>query len=225
MNRVAEQLTGWKEKEADGAREVFDFYSSRAAASRVTLHVNIKTEQQSFGNPGELRQVLSNLLANSLDACKEGDAICVRVRPRDPALSGVRIAVADTGCGIHPEQMESVFEPFFTTKKDTGTELGLWVSRELIEKRAAVSTPDPALARAAQELSSPRFSLRLRQASLRANSFTHSPNVRCQWAMRHERWFHNFLADLSCGSGWFPGASQESVWKAKVRPRFLNSCW
>ena len=120
-------------------REVFDFYSARAAALRVSLHVNIKTEQKAFGNPGELRQVLSNLLANSLDACKEGDAICVRVReavsPRDPALCGVRIAVADTGCGIQPDHMERIFEPFFTTKKDTGTGLGLWVSRELIEKR------------------------------------------------------------------------------------------
>ncbi len=119
-------------------REVFDFYSSRAATSRVSLHVNIKTEQKAFGNPGELRQVLSNLLANSLDACREGDSICVRVRaavsPRDSASRGVRIAVADTGCGIRPEYMERIFEPFFTTKKDTGTGLGLWVSRELIEK-------------------------------------------------------------------------------------------
>ena len=69
-------------------REVFDFYSSRAAVSRVSLHVNIKTEQKAFGNPGEFRQVLSNLLANSLDACKEGDAICVRVRA---ALSPSRV--------------------------------------------------------------------------------------------------------------------------------------
>jgi PAS domain S-box-containing protein len=119
-------------------REVFDFYSSRAATARVSLHVNIKTEQKAFGNQGEFRQVLSNLLANSLDACNDGDAICVRVRaavsPRDPALRGVRIAVADTGCGIAPENMERIFEPFFTTKKDTGTGLGLWVSRELMEK-------------------------------------------------------------------------------------------
>ena len=112
-------------------REVFEFYSPRAANSRVSLHVNIKTEQQAFGNPGELRQVLSNLLANSLDACEEGDAICVRVRA---ALGGVRIAVADTGCGIRPEYLGRIFEPFFTTKKDTGTGLGLWVSRELMEK-------------------------------------------------------------------------------------------
>jgi PAS domain S-box-containing protein len=119
-------------------REVFDFYSSRAATARIRLHVNIKTEQTAFGNPGEFRQVLSNLLANSLDACKEGDAICVRVRaavsPRGPALPGVRIAVADSGCGIQPQHIDRIFEPFFTTKKDTGTGLGLWVSRELMEK-------------------------------------------------------------------------------------------
>jgi PAS domain S-box-containing protein len=125
-------------------REVFEFYSARAAALRVSLHVNIKTEQKAFGNQGELRQVLSNLLANSLDACKEGDAICVRVRaavsPRDPGLRGVRIAVADNGCGIHPDYIERIFEPFFTTKKDTGTGLGLWVSRELIEKRGGYLT-------------------------------------------------------------------------------------
>jgi PAS domain S-box-containing protein len=119
-------------------REAFDFYSFRAAHAHVTLHVNIETEQNAWGNPGELRQVISNLLANSLDACATGDAICVRVRasrsPRDPALQGVRIVVADNGCGIGPENLNRIFEPFFTTKKDTGTGLGLWVSRELIEK-------------------------------------------------------------------------------------------
>jgi PAS domain S-box-containing protein len=112
-------------------REVFEFYSFRAAHIHVNLHVNIKTERKAWGNPGELRQVLSNLVANSLDACSAGDGICVRVRS---AMDGVRIVVADTGCGIQPENLERIFEPFFTTKKDTGTGLGLWVSRELIEK-------------------------------------------------------------------------------------------
>jgi PAS domain S-box-containing protein len=119
-------------------RDVFDFYSFRAAQAHITLHVNIKTEQKAWGNPGELRQVISNLLVNSLDACAAGDAICVRVHaarsPRDPALEGVRVVVADTGCGIGPENLSRIFEPFFTTKKDIGTGLGLWVSRELVEK-------------------------------------------------------------------------------------------
>jgi PAS domain S-box-containing protein len=119
-------------------REVFEFYSSRAAIAKVALRVNIKTERQAFGNPGELRQVLSNLLTNSLDACEEGDFICVKVREAvSPAShqAGVRISLADTGCGIPEENLKRVFEPFFTTKKDIGTGLGLWVSRELIEKQ------------------------------------------------------------------------------------------
>jgi PAS domain S-box-containing protein len=119
-------------------REVFDFYSFRAAQAHIILHVNIKTEQEAWGNAGEFRQVISNLLANSLDACQAGNAVCVRVRaahdPRDLALEGVRVSVADTGSGIASENLNRIFEPFFTTKKDTGTGLGLWVSRELIEK-------------------------------------------------------------------------------------------
>ncbi|HTZ58978.1 MAG TPA: CHASE3 domain-containing protein [Acidobacteriaceae bacterium] len=119
-------------------REVFEFYSFRAAQAHINLHVNVKTEQKVWGNPGELRQVISNLLANSLDACSAGDAICVRVHDsrssRNSNLEGVRVVVADTGCGIDPENRQRIFEPFFTTKKNTGTGLGLWVSRELIEK-------------------------------------------------------------------------------------------
>ncbi len=119
-------------------REVFDFYSFRAGQAHISLHVNIKTEQEAWGNAGEFRQVISNLLANSLDACQAGNAVCVRVRaarsPRDLTVEGVRVSVADTGSGIASENLNRIFEPFFTTKKDTGTGLGLWVSRELIEK-------------------------------------------------------------------------------------------
>jgi PAS domain S-box-containing protein len=119
-------------------QEVFDFYSFRATNAQVSLSVDIRTDQKAFGNAGELRQVISNLLANSLDACAAGDKICVSVRacvsPRATSRAGVRIVVADTGCGISGENLKRVFEPFFTTKKDTGTGLGLWVSRELMEK-------------------------------------------------------------------------------------------
>ena len=119
-------------------REVSDFYANRAASLGVTLLVNTNTEREVLGAAGELRQVLSNLLANGLDACSKGDTIRLEANsatdPRDPTRLGVRISVADTGFGIAPEHIGSIFEPFFTTKKDTGTGLGLWVSRELVEK-------------------------------------------------------------------------------------------
>jgi signal transduction histidine kinase len=119
-------------------REVTDFYSPRAASIGVSFVVNAKTEREVLGSAGEFRQILSNLLANSLDACASGATIRVEansaVDARNLSRPGVRITIADTGFGIPTEHLENIFEPFFTTKKDTGTGLGLWVSRELVEK-------------------------------------------------------------------------------------------
>jgi PAS domain S-box-containing protein len=139
-------------KPATIVREVTDFYSSRAIGLGVSFVVNATTEREVLGSAGELRQILSNLLANSLDACASGSTIRIEassaVDPRDLSRQGVRITIADTGFGIPAKHLESIFEPFFTTKKDTGTGLGLWVSRELVEKhggslRVRSRTSDP----------------------------------------------------------------------------------
>jgi PAS domain S-box-containing protein len=133
-------------------REVTAFYTSRAASLGVSFIVNAETDREVLGSAGELRQILSNLLSNSLDACASGSTIRIEassaIDPRDFSRAGVRITIADTGLGIPPEHLESIFEPFFTTKKDTGTGLGLWVSRELVEKhggslRVRSRTSDP----------------------------------------------------------------------------------
>jgi PAS domain S-box-containing protein len=87
---------------------------------------------------GEIRQVLANLIANSIDAMPNGGSLRLRVsnsRSRNNGNQpGVRVIIADTGSGIRPESMKKIFEPFFTTKKDTGTGLGLWITRAIIEK-------------------------------------------------------------------------------------------
>jgi PAS domain S-box-containing protein len=134
------------------AREVTDFYTPRAIRLGISFIINANTEREVLGSPGELRQVLSNLLANSLDACPRGARIRIEanpaVDPRNLSRAGVRITIADTGLGIPAENLVNIFEPFFTTKKDTGTGLGLWVSRELVVKhggsmRVRSRTSDP----------------------------------------------------------------------------------
>jgi signal transduction histidine kinase len=85
---------------------------------------------------GEVKQVLSNLLANAIDACDNDSAIAISarlVRGRD-GRPGVRIVVADCGEGIAPQHKAKLFAPFFTTKKNVGTGLGLWITKELVEK-------------------------------------------------------------------------------------------
>ncbi len=86
---------------------------------------------------GELRQVLSNLLMNSLDAVPPGGKVTMRAtyatayKNNQPSL---RITVADNGQGISHEASLQIFKPFFTTKGSVGNGLGLWVSKQIIEK-------------------------------------------------------------------------------------------
>ena len=47
---------------------------------------------------------------------------------------GVQFVIEDDGPGISPENLDRIFEPFFTTKKDVGNGLGLWVTREIVER-------------------------------------------------------------------------------------------
>jgi PAS domain S-box-containing protein len=101
----------------------------------VTCRKEFKTDREISGIEGEIRQVLWNLLNNSLDAVPQGGTIVVRVRSSRSCGhgDGVRITVADNGCGISAKILSRLFEPFFTTKQ-TGNGLGLWVASEVMKK-------------------------------------------------------------------------------------------
>ena len=85
----------------------------------------------------ELRQVFANLIGNAFDASDRHGKILLRARRQrnwGNGVPGVRITVADGGSGIAPEVRQTLFEPFFTTKGAKGTGLGLWVSREILQR-------------------------------------------------------------------------------------------
>jgi PAS domain S-box-containing protein len=91
---------------------------------------------------GEMKQVLSNLIANAIDATPEHGSILTSVQSIDGC---VEIAIADTGSGISEASRKHLFEPFFTTKEDVGTGLGLWVSKGIVEKHGGSIFIDPAV--------------------------------------------------------------------------------
>jgi len=90
------------------------------------------------GLSGEIRQALSNLITNAIDAMPNGGKFVVRARTSQAGHNsqrpGVRISVLDTGAGIAPRHLANLFQPFFSTKQDVGTGLGLWVTRTIVEK-------------------------------------------------------------------------------------------
>jgi signal transduction histidine kinase len=88
-------------------------------------------------NPGQLQQVLMNLVINAHHAMPEGGRLAVRTG----AVPGGRVFVEieDTGVGIAPEELGRIFDPFYTTKEEgKGTGLGLSISRNIIESHGGM---------------------------------------------------------------------------------------
>ena len=117
-------------------RAIISLYSGRFLVRGIGVNWKITESPKVFCLEGEIRQVLNNLIRNAIDAMSEGGRLSVRLRPAcdEQGRPGVRITLADSGEGISPEIMAHLFEPFHTTKDVTGTGLGLWVSKGIVNK-------------------------------------------------------------------------------------------
>ncbi|HET9418197.1 MAG TPA: response regulator [Chthoniobacterales bacterium] len=99
-------------------------WKTQALASGRTISVEFDLEKLPLisGNPSELREVMTNLIFNAVDAMPEGGTITLRSR-RDE--DDVLFEIADTGSGMSEAVRNRCLEPFFSTKGDKGTGLGL----------------------------------------------------------------------------------------------------
>ena len=122
-------------------RAIMDTFKEQAHARGLELacliHPDIPAALQ--GDPGRLRQVLSNLVGNAVKFTEKGEVV-LRATLLDAAAEGpltVRFDISDTGIGIAPEAQDRLFQPFMqadgsTTRKYGGTGLGLAISKELV---------------------------------------------------------------------------------------------
>ena len=121
----------------DLARSVTALYTGRLLVRNIRLEWKVLPAPPVLCLEGEIRQVLNNLIRNALDAMSSGGALSLRFHAQTCMRSGrrgVRLTVADGGEGIDPRIQARLFEPFQTTKETTGTGLGLWVSKGIVEK-------------------------------------------------------------------------------------------
>jgi len=113
-------------------------YQGRLVNSNVDVEKRIRASRSVFCFEGEIRQVLSNLIINAIDAMHpHGGRLLMRSREGTDwktGRKGLILTVADTGSGMSPDTAAKIFEPFFTTKEIGGTGLGLWVSHEIVER-------------------------------------------------------------------------------------------
>lgn len=96
-------------------------------------HVTIEGDQGIvvFGIVGQLRQVLTHLVSNALDATPSGGRVWMRI---DRLGNDVEFLVGDAGEGMTEAEQSSLFQPFYSTKGDLGNGLGLYISKEIAER-------------------------------------------------------------------------------------------
>ena len=118
---------------------VIDLLQAKIISTQVTVQKECDDLLEITASFGELRQVISNLMLNSLDALGEGGRVTLRASTSQDPLNGsarIRITLADSGQGIDAAVLPNIFEPFFTTKGSIGNGLGLWVCKQIIEKHS-----------------------------------------------------------------------------------------
>ncbi len=141
--RIAQQTLDFSRESSERVRvsipavldKILDFYENKVRYKKITVEKRYEDRSEVTGFPGEIRQVMSNLVVNAMEAVPMGKGrLLLHSFPSahwQSRLSGVRILIADNGGGIHPRHRARIFEPFFTTK-GKGTGLGLWTTQRLV---------------------------------------------------------------------------------------------
>jgi signal transduction histidine kinase len=108
-------------------------WQSRKNAGNETIRIKKDLGQISMiaGIPAELREVLTNLIFNAVDAMPRGGSLYLKTRGK---RGRVRLEISDTGVGMTQETLHKCFEPFFTTKAEHGSGLGLAMSYGIIRR-------------------------------------------------------------------------------------------
>jgi two-component system cell cycle sensor histidine kinase/response regulator CckA len=98
-----------------------------------------------YMDPGELEQVLMNLILNARDAMPGGGRVSIETGSADLGINYVLISVKDTGIGMDPATRARIFDPFFTTKPpDAGTGIGLTTVKSIVLKSGGFIEVDSA---------------------------------------------------------------------------------
>lgn len=142
ISHIARQTLGFYRETAsaspaslsDLAADAIRIYEPRCTSANIRIEKSLKSGRKITLRKGEILQVISNLVANAMNAMPEGGVLSISTRDVDgPAGAGVELAVEDNGVGIPEEHMPRIFEAFFTTRRSVGTGIGLFVAKQFVE--------------------------------------------------------------------------------------------
>jgi PAS domain S-box-containing protein len=141
VSHIAKQTLGYYREHAaaspaslsDIAEHALTIYEPRCAAASIAVNKSFNSSTKIVLRRGEMMQVISNLLANSIYAMSAGGTLSVSVSDATGPEAGILLLVEDNGVGIAPKHLPRVFDAFFTTRTTVGTGIGLFIAKQFVE--------------------------------------------------------------------------------------------
>jgi PAS domain S-box-containing protein len=141
VSHIAKQTLGYYREHASASRvslaeialQAITIYEPRCAAAGIAIEKSLASVRPVMLRRGEIMQVISNLIANSIHAMPTGGVLSISVEDAKGSPDGIVLAVEDNGTGIAAEDLPLVFDAFFTTRSTVGTGIGLFVTKQFVE--------------------------------------------------------------------------------------------
>jgi PAS domain S-box-containing protein len=141
VSHIAKQTLGYyRENAAAGSASVGEIvahaitiYEPRCTAAGIEIKKAIRSSRKIMLRRGEMMQVISNLMMNSIYAMPGGGVLSISVEDDRGSPDGIVLTIQDDGVGIAGDDLPRVFEAFFTTRSTVGTGIGLFVAKQFVE--------------------------------------------------------------------------------------------
>jgi len=141
VSHIAKQTLGYYRENASASsaslteivQHAITIYEPRCAAALIEIRKSLDSSRRLVLRRGEIMQVISNLIANSIYAMPEGGILGISVEDALEPLDGIAMTIQDNGIGIAAHDLPKVFDAFFTSRGTVGTGIGLFIAKQFIE--------------------------------------------------------------------------------------------
>jgi PAS domain S-box-containing protein len=118
---------------AEIVEHAITIYEPRCKVAGIEIRKALLSSRKIVLRRGEMMQIVSNLIMNSIYAMQEGGTLLLSVEDTHEPQDGILLTVQDDGVGITTDDLPRVFEAFFTTRATLGTGIGLFVAKQFVE--------------------------------------------------------------------------------------------
>jgi PAS domain S-box-containing protein len=141
VSHIAKQTLGYYREHASAsnaslaeiALHAIAIYEPRCMAAGIAIRKFLDSSRYVVLRRGEMMQVISNLITNSIYAMPTGGVLSISVKDAEGSPDGIVLAIEDNGSGIAAKDLPNVFDAFFTTRNTVGTGIGLFVAKQFVE--------------------------------------------------------------------------------------------